>query len=353
MPEEITVTINDEKFSGWTEVSIQRSIESLTGSFRFQVVDDQKQTNNLVWPLQTQDSAIVKVEDKQVISGFIDKVSPSIDPLSHIITVSGRDKTSDLVDTSAEQSKKKFTIKKTNLLKLAQTLTEPYGIGVVVTAGTDVTKIFNITFNTSESPFEILDKRAKQYGILLISDRQGRLVLTNAGNKRAEDSLILGTNVLSGSSNFDFSNRFSKYIIFAQGSSKKDWGGNINIKAIATDPNVKRFRPLIIQAEGQMTKDRAQLRANWEANVRAARSQSVNVTVQGFTQTNGELWDINQLVSVLAPALYVNPATQLLITSLEYIINASGSFTRLFLKRKDAYQPSPPKKVKAQNQLGW
>jgi len=110
---------------------------------------------------------------------------------------------------------------------------------------------------------------------------------------------------------------------------------------------------LIIQAEGQMTRDRAQQRANWEANVRAARSQTVNGMVQDFIQTNGELWDINQIVSVFAPVLYVNPATDLLITATEYIINASGSFTRIALKRADAYQAEPPKKVKAQNKLGW
>jgi len=116
---------------------------------------------------------------------------------------------------------------------------------------------------------------------------------------------------------------------------------------------VNRFRPLIIQAEGKMNRSRAQQRANWEANVRAARSQSVTLTVQDFVQGNGDLWDINQLVSVFAPVLYINPATELLITSTEYIINASGSFTRISLKRADAYQALPPKTVKSQNKLGW
>lgn len=353
MPEEITLTVDDQQFSGWTDVSVNRSIESLTGSFSLSVTDSQEQRNNLEWALQTQAKAVIKVGGEPLINGYIYKVDPSIDSQSHTIRVSGRDKTSDLVDTSADQGGKKFTLKNTTLKKLAEILAEPYGIAVVVASGTNANETFSISFNTSESPFEILDKRAKEFGILLLSDRLGRLVLANAGSERASDSLIMGTNILSGSSSFDYTNRFSEYKVFGQSSGSSDWGGNINIQAKAEDPNVNRFRPLIIQAEGKMNRSRAQQRSNWEANVRAARSQMVTLTVQDFVQGNGDLWDINQLVSVFAPVLYINPATELLITSTEYIINASGSFTRISLKRADAYQAIPPKKVKSQNKLGW
>jgi len=353
MPDDISITIDDKNFSGWSKIIVDRSIEDVTSSFSFQVVDNQNQQNNQNWPLQTQSKAVIKVNDVPIINGFIDRVSVGISKESHTITISGRDKTSDLVDTTAFHPGTKYTLKKTTIFELALFLSDPYGIRVELDRNVEIDDTFDITFKTSESPYEIMDRKAKELGLMLITNERGSLVITNSVRETTTDSLVMGTNILSANMDFDYTNRFSKYIVNSQISTTANWGGNINVTAEAEDPNVSRFRPLLIQGESQMNRAKAQKRANWEANVRAARSQVVNIKVQGFTQTNGDLWQINKLVEVDAPELYINPPILLLITSVQFNLNENGTTTTLSLKREDAYTRLPPKKVKAQNKLGW
>jgi prophage tail gpP-like protein len=111
---------------------------------------------------------------------------------------------------------------------------------------------------------------------------------------------------------------------------------------------------LLIDADGEINSKRAQLRANWEANVRAAQSQEVNVTVQGFFEEDGvTLWEPNKIVEIFAPALYLNPPTEMLITGVNYELSESGSKTTLNLKRPDAFTVEPAPTVKGDKKVGF
>lgn len=350
---DVTITIEGQKFSGWTSFDIARSIESLTGSFSMTVTDDVNQKSNLDWPLQTQKAVQIKVDDELLITGFIDKVNTVINAFTHSITISGRDKTADLVDCSADLVAQKFSFNRTNILQLAEALANPFGIKVEVQDGTDVSKIFKLSLNTGETIFELLDRKAKELGIILTTNTRGSLVLGNSQREISTSTLRLGDNIKEGTADFDYKNRYSDYKVIGQSKESKDWRANINIKAVSSDEGVIRFRPLLIQASGEINAARAQLLANWEANVRAARSQSIEVVVQGFFQENGNIWDINKLVQIFAPALYVNPPTKMLITGIVYILNNEGSSTRLTLKREDAFEVDPRSIVKAKKEIGF
>jgi prophage tail gpP-like protein len=80
-------------------------------------------------------------------------------------------------------------------------------------------------------------------------------------------------------------------------------------------------------------------RAQWEATVRAARAVSVQVTVQGWRQGNGELWPVNALVNVDLPWLRLSG--DMLISELTHTLDESGTRTQLTLRRPDAFIPQP------------
>ncbi|MDX1603767.1 MAG: hypothetical protein R3209_11905, partial [Salinimicrobium sediminis] len=261
----VSVSIGGAKFEGWTSFDITRSIESLTGSFSMSVTDEQERKNNLSWPLQTQKAVIIKVDDIPLINGYIDEVSPSISPEEHSITISGRDRTCDLIDCSADLVARKFSFNKTNILQLASALCEPFGIVVKVSPGTDTSKVFKLSVNTGESVFELLDRKAKESGILLTTDTSGALVLSNSQRDVSYTSLELGVNIKSGDSSFNYENRFSAYRVIGQSKESKDWKANLNIKGTSSDEGVLRYRPLLIQASGETNSTRAQTLANWEA----------------------------------------------------------------------------------------
>jgi hypothetical protein len=66
----------------------------------------------------------------------------------------------------------------------------------------------------------------------------------------------------------------------------------------------------------------------------------VNVTVQGWTQSSGELWPVNALSPVRASRL-LGVEGDLIITQVEYSIGEQGKVTQLRLMRPDAFTPEP------------
>jgi prophage tail gpP-like protein len=280
------------------------------------------------------------IADDKIIAGYVDSVSPALAKDSTSIAVAGRDKTADLIDCSVEYSKGE--IAGATLTRLAQLLCAPFGVSVVAPSSTGaVIDIFKI--QQGETVFEALDRAAKKRGYLLTTDGLGSLVITRPGTQRATTRLEQGINILSGSAVFDFKNRFSKYTVKGQ-----DFGWNKEVDpafayktiATATDPSVKRHRPLVIQSEQLTNLNDAKQRVNWEASVRAARASKFNIVVQGWRQGDGSLWRPNQLVLCRADRIGLNG--EMLITDVSYTLGSdTGSTTTLALERKDAYAPEP------------
>ena len=113
------------------------------------------------------------------------------------------------------------------------------------------------------------------------------------------------------------------------------------MKGSAIDSSVTRTeRVLVIRPEHNVTIASATKRAQWEATTRAARSDVVTITVQGWTQADGTLWPVNSLVKVVSPTIAVDGT--MLIAQAEYSIDdTSGTTTTLTLKRPDAFKPEP------------
>lgn len=347
----IYISLNGKKYTGWKEVSIKSSIDTIASAFSLNVIDSIAQTINSVWPIQTQDSCEIKLGNSVVLTGYVDNVNINIGKNLHNVTITGRDKTEDLIDCAVFTKPSSYS--KTNILNLARELCSPFGISVILEDGVNLSNNFNITINPSESPFEVLDKKAKELGILLMSDGKGNLVLGKNSGVKIKDSLVFGENIEEASAIHDYTNRFSNYRIETQttetGSS--GWGGSLGVSGEALDEGVTRYRPLLLQGESSFSHSEAKKRAQWESITRAANSQEILVTIPGFRRADGNLWEINKLVSVKIPPCYVNDFTVLLIAGVEFILNESGSYTKLFLKREDAFIAEPT--VKKQEGLGW
>jgi prophage tail gpP-like protein len=351
----VYISVGGENFTGWTSIKIRRSLEALTSTFELNVTDKTNQKENLEWPIRPQDECIIRIGRDKLITGYVDTVVPTIDATTHGIKISGRDKTSDIVDCSYTGTKNSFS--KKSMTTLAKTLVEPFGINVKLDPLVDDTELFQFTVNRNDTIFTNLNKKANNLGMLLVTNADGDLVITNSGSRTLEDTLEFGRNIHRASMSYDYTNRFSEYIVNAQSlykQGKGTWGNNIKVKATSTDEGVKRYRPKLIKPGSPLSRTMAQDHANWEALIRAAKSEVLNVTTTGFRQASGLLWDINYLVSVYIPPMYVNPAIELLISAVEYTIDDFGSFTKMVLKRPDAYKSKPAKAIKASSlSLGW
>jgi prophage tail gpP-like protein len=342
---DVTLKVNGREYGGWKSARVTRGIESIAGSFEL-TVSERWANQRTPWPFAEGDECSVAIGGVVLITGFVFKRSPRYSRDDHGVSVSGRDKTGDLVDCSVYSDKWEF--KELTLLKFAEKLCEPHGIKVSMQAGLSSAlpkppKKHAIT--PGVKVFHALEEACRLAGVLPVSDGKGGVVLTRSSTDRASVELVEGENILTASAVFDSSERFHTYHVIGQhhGSSDDFFGEDAaSVKASAEDSNIKRTsRVLVVRPEHNVTPELAKKRAQWEATTRAARGDTVTVTVQGWTQGSKKpLWPINALARVRSPEIGVNG--DMLITQAEYGLgDREGTTTTLTLRRPDAFKPEP------------
>ena len=341
---DIILRLNQQAYTGWTTIHINRGIEQLAGSFELGLARDANSggPGALAAKVRPGDACTVNLPDGQpLITGFIDTVAARFDAARHSLAISGRDRTGDLVDCSALHESGQWQGK--TLYDIARDVCAPFSIEVVKEVEVD-DRVANASINDSETVLELLERLARQQGLLLTSDAAGRLVITKSGESRAPATLgVDGVPLLSGSVDNSWLARHSMYI--GKGAHPDD--GFFEPAAAAgpgaevADPSIRRYRPLVLLAEDNATPDSLQKRVKWERNVRAGRARRIVVTVQGWTQA-GLPWQPNQLVHIKETKLNVD--SELLIVSVTYALDEGGTRTQLTLADPAAYDilETPP-----------
>lgn len=330
----VELKVNGRLYGGWEQVSIQRGIEQIAGAFTLSVTDRwNTEAGQKAFEIKPGQTCEVWVDGQIVITGYIDETEPAYDATSHAITVTGRDKTGDLVDCGAIY-KSGHWINKT-IAQIAQDLIAPFGIGLKVQADIGAPlPVFAI--QEGASVFEELERAARMRALLLVSDGQGNLVLTRAGTDRAGAHLLEGGNILRASGMLSWKDRFSHYIVKGQrtGNDHAFAATVAQQQEAVKDATINRYRPLVLLAEDQDGNATLRQRAEWERNVRAGRGTRATVTVQGW-QANGKLWQPNTLTRLQSPRLAAD--LDLLIVSVNYTLDDSGALTVLDLAQPQAF----------------
>lgn len=334
MASRVNLVINDKMYGGWLDVSVSISIENLAGSFTLSLTDRWTGQDEQV-VIRPTDSCVVLINDTVVITGYVDAVNLTLDGSNHTITITGRDKTADLIDCSIINGTGQY--KNLNLQQIATRICEPFGIEVVATVNTGA--IFT-TFNVEQgsTAYESLQKLCSARQCLAMSDGSGNLLITRTGEIDASTPIVEGINMKSGTAAYDNSLRYNKYIVKGQlqGLDDGDVETTAGNMATSTDDGIARYRPLVVVADGQANSADCQKRADWERNTRKGRSRRYSVVTSSWLQAlGGELWQLNQLVTLQSQALGV--FDKLLIVGITFSLDTSGELTTLELTSPDAY----------------
>lgn len=341
----VTILVNGETFQGWKSVSLDKSIENLSGSFSI-AFSDRWSGQSKPWPIREQDNIEIQVNKKPISVGFVDSVSGPYSASSHELGISGREKTADLIDNSAIVDTMSW--KSTTFRNVVRALTAPYGISFDIINANPSDK-FAFAVQSGESVFENLTRLAAKYGLLMRTAVDGSLLFESPAWRRPETGIAIGYNIKSASFSYDAANRFSKYIVRGQdsGDGSSGWGKKKPAQASgqATDPGVKRNRVLLIQAETNATNKSAKRRAEWERDIRRAKALKVEVNVQDWFQTDSnQLWEPGIKINTYIPEFELNDM-ELLIDSVSYTQDETGGTNaRLSLVHPDSYLPEPPKR---------
>jgi prophage tail gpP-like protein len=333
--------VDGMRYGGWTAVEVQRGIEQISGQFKVEYTDrwaDQFTPR----PIQAGAKVQVIMDGETAITGHVDETEVSYDATRHTLSVSGRDATGDLVDSSAVVPHGGQWLD-ASLGAIAKDLLNPFGIPLQTE--TDLGEKFpSFAIQEGETVFEALERAARMRALLLVSDGQGGLKLTRAGTAAAGGALIEGVNILSARSELSLRDRHSEYIVKGQVQALDDYDAEqaYSQEGAATDSTVKRHRPLVILQEDQGYQTSVQQRADWERRVRAGRGARVTVTVQGWTTPAGGLWKPNTLALVRSPLLGIDQ--DLLIVEVKHSYSDQGTLTELTLGHRTAYDVQPEAK---------
>ena len=346
MPNTLTLTVNGQNFTDWTEFSISRAIDKICTDFDIQVTE--RAVGNIPWALLPFAPVTLSLNGKLVMTGYIDSYLPSGSATSHAVRVTGRSKTQDTVDGSADIQGGQFS--GYTLDQICRAVCQPFGITVTVKA--DVGDAFDdVQLYRHETAFTFLERLCRLRGVLASDDEKGNLVLTTAGSSRASGALQEGptqttaspANILRYHATLSGAKRFSIYKVIGQHAVTDDtWGdAATEIEAQATDSGVPRYRPHVMVGETQLTPEMAQKRADWQARYNRARGTEATITVKGWQQPDGSLWTVNQVVPVHART-YLKLDQDLLLVRATYKMTPSdGATTELMLGPQDGWTPDP------------
>ncbi|CUI61858.1 Mu-like prophage tail protein gpP [Achromobacter xylosoxidans] len=350
----ITLVVGGQAYGGWKSLEVERGIEQLAGEFQLTLTHR--------WPGEDAPIGLreglpceVKVGQDLLITGYIDTIDIDLTDTSCRLNVSGRDKTGDLVDSSAIHGSGQW--KNVRLEQIVRDICKPFGIEVLVQTDTGEA-ISSFSLDDGEKAFDAIDRAARSKAILVSSSPAGQLVLTRASETLIETKLVEGLNIRRISARHTWARRHSEIRMKAQvaGNDNQFGATAAHIQAKATDPEIDRYRPLIIHSEQGLSNAEAKERAQWEVSTRMGRGKRAQIVVVGWRTGQdgqvGDLWLPNTLVRVTSPRMFLD--LDLLITSCRYTLDETNARrTALTVCRPEAFDlegASPRRRRKRRKQ---
>lgn len=305
------------------------------------------------WKLKKGSKYIAKINDQIISTGYVDKIGVGYSADGSFIEFYMRDKTSDLVDCPYF-SEKISEFKNNTLLAIIENLCIPFGITVIVDPTVQELLsivIPNYTIDQGRSVAELIVEECVKVGVLVITDGNGNLYLTQPTTQDICGDIITDTNIINADMGSSMTDRFSNYITKAEIKSDKLY--NISEEQTwierekegaysSTKRNIQdlelgdRFRPLILLSDTAQTIEDCVKRSVYEANIRKAKSLIINYVVEGWTEiSTGLVRKPNKLVRVKDRMLGVEEL--MLVNGVNLNYNESGFQTTLELVRKECY----------------
>ena len=338
--DELTLLVAGQVISGFEDIAVTLRLEGFPNSFTVRASVGQGGQA----PVAAGNDVVVKLGNDTVITGWVDRVTEGVTPDGHTLTISGRGLTQDLVDCSAEWPSAQLI--GGNALTIAQRLASAYNIDVITANGASPgPDVVSWALNYGDTAADIIQRVARNAGLLAYENNLGQLVLGNVAATTAASGIVYGQNVEASTVDQSMDQRFSDYIgCFAALDTLGALGGGSDFFYGATDPNVTRHRVqhLVMEFVAANAQDFTEQRAQWEAARRAGRSFVVHVTVDSWRDSAGGLWLPNTLVSIDVPGADSAQTGQLLIAEATFRrSNEGGTTADITAMPSTAFQPEP------------
>jgi len=348
-----TIRIDGVAYNLVTGVSFSRSMDMLGGAFSITLIDPDV---SLVKAFRPGVTSSIEIDGKLVAKGVFDEMSID-DSKGHVYSYLGRDPSGDLVKSSAMFSDKSFSRKNIRLETAIKELLTPFKMGVKI-AVKDTGKAFaEIAITPGETVAEVLRRICKYRAVFPFSDGVENIIITKAGGERSAGHITVGDdgNVETRSGRVSHVQRHSEIIVKGGSNGDSDaWSETpaddlSGKEGRAFDPDVKRYSPLIIQAESEGYDLDMKERALWEVRHRRFSGTELTYNLAGWEAAEGSFWKINTLVSVKDAPLFIN--RDMLIKAIELVRDDNGTRTNITVSPAESYDLPPSREPDSDDAL--
>ena len=342
---DVTIKTATQSVLGWTDISVGGGLEMMPATFDLGMTERYPgHLEQIV--LKKGDACTVSIGPDLVITGWINRIIRKVAPNEHSIRVQGRSRCQDLIDCSAMPDE--MSIVNVNVGDLARKLVAPFAgpIGVKLPDGNGSGLPYQFSVSLGQTPWELISQVATYEGLLVHDDCVGDLVICKVGTGRFASGFAEGQNLMEWQVQDSDEMLYSTYIpvLMAQDMLKQTGTGGNAAGAPVNDPQVLRYRPLIVISEQMVgannTQFLAQNRAVWEATRRRGRSLSASVVADSWRDSQGALWTHNKLAPLDLPSCGITGVTWI-IAGWQFKRDMQGTRAELTLMSPDAYSVQP------------
>lgn len=357
----IIVEVDGTQYDDLLNVELGMSLSAIARDFSMTIA----QPAGTTLPFKGGEPVKIFVDGELRLDGSIFTVQPTYSKNAHTVTMTGRSRVADLVDSSLLPIS---ITADTSLQKIIERVISQIGLRLSVINQITGLADFNaaedkIAAEPGDNAFEFIDTLARKRQALLTSDPSGNVVITRNGTQQNPLTLInpgsgTGGNIISATVSYNLNDRFNKYVVMSQKNGAADaFTGSLDPQSFVSqqgeqlDSSVRTGRQMVTQAEKASSSAESKSRATWQSNISRARSRNYSVTVQGTRPKGGDIWDVNRLQEVIDVQSGINEI--MLIDSVRFLQNRQGgTLTQLGLVDRDAYSVSlsePPPAAKKDN----
>lgn len=252
--QKLTLFINGKQCPFY-QASLNYSVEQLAHTFQCSIppmaIDE---------PLPVE----FRLDDKLILTGQIDQVESATASSSHELSITGRSKSANMIDSRITMD----ALYDQDVETLLRALTKPFGLAVnSLVSGLPLIPEFQIN---AESPVENVAQLIREQGYMLI-ERNGVLTIENTAHATLQGiGLSVGDNVENLTITRTFNKQFHR--IEVQGAWDDD-------HAIVTQPNISPARTIVIVCDQLQSQEACLSRAEYERDLSIAESLSVSTSI--------------------------------------------------------------------------
>lgn len=334
LPDDVRLVIAGTELTGWTGITLDMAIDHIADGLAISAPWDPETSplRRLVKPYGYERVQLY-IGDDLLFTGLVYKPAPALGD-DRTIALEARSLTASIVDCSVEGD---LEFSGLTLAGIARKVCRP--VGVTVRADYDTAAIQEARAEYGQRIGDFLNSLAAPRGFLLNSAYDGRLVLTDGrtlGVRPPVACIVEGTPgpgelaLLSVSSSYDGTGRYSKYRVATQ------FAGTEDITGESADSGVPVYRPLLVVA-GDSDTDPGQTARRLRTEALAS-SVGVSVTVSGWRRPDGQRWAERQTVTLRAPSVMCYTESPWIVAGVTMSLDAgSGRTTSLRLVLPDTY----------------